>query len=293
MNKQVLVVDDDAAITEGLIALFEIEQIQARGAYDREAAEAIIEAEFYPIILADLRLRTEEDGLKLIDAIRAKSPLSRVATMTAYATPALEAELQRRGSKIVLYKPLPFDEILAVVTEMLAEIEREAAAQEARGVELDLPQLYADVHKILFSVAQRRYRFSAEESEDLVQEAWYLFLKRRQSVRLPRPWLAGTIANLCRQQIQDRTRSREINPQIGPEAGEIAGEQGGSFDNRIMIKQALARIDDRARQLCVLIGMEGWSYEEVARELALPIGSIGPLYIRAKRKLRKALTLTN
>ncbi|HUO84992.1 MAG TPA: response regulator, partial [Thermoanaerobaculia bacterium] len=110
--KKVLVVDDEVAITDGLTALFEMESIEAAGAYDREMATGMIEAEFYPIILADLRLRTQEEGLQLLDDIREMSPGSKVASLTAFATPEMEEELLRRGSVTVLRKPMEFEEIV-------------------------------------------------------------------------------------------------------------------------------------------------------------------------------------
>lgn len=293
MNKQVLVVDDDVQITEGLLALFETEEIAALGASDRESAEALIDGEFFPVVLADLRLHTEEEGLRLLESIRSRSPKSRIASMTAYATPELEARLKQRGASVVLHKPLGFDEILAVVSEMLAEIENEAAAQQERTGTLDLGQLYTDVQKILYAIPQKRYGFNPAEAQELVQEAWCLFLEKHHFVRLPGPWLAGTIVNLCKQQIHQRTRSRAMTQEIGTETNEIIGSNGTANDATMMVRQALGRIDERSRKLCVLIGMEGWSYEEVSGELGLPIGSVGPLYIRAKAKLRKALDVVN
>lgn len=293
MIKRVLVVDDEVEITAGLVALFELEEIAACGASDRESAEQLLASEFYPVILADLRLRTEEDGLKLLESVRAISPRSKIATMTAYATAELEAELQRRGSSVVLHKPIAFEEIIAVVSEMLSEIEREASEQQQRtGGAIDLAQLYADVQKILHSIAQRRFRFSPEESEELAQEAWCLFLQKQQSIQLPRPWLAGTIVNLCKQQIHYKTRNRESHQEVSSEAESMVDMSGSSYDTRIMIQRALARMDERSRKLCVLIGMEGWSYQEVAEELSLPVGSVGPLYIRAKNRLRRVLQVS-
>ncbi len=292
--KQVLVVDDEEAITEGLLALFELEHIEATGAYDRESAEALIQSEFYPVILADLRLRTEEDGLRLLDSIKRMSPRSRVASLTAFATPEIEAELLRRGSSMVLRKPMEFDEIIAVVEEMLAEIGKAAEAQQTRtGQPLDTEALYKDVHRVLYSIPQKRFGFSAEESAELVQEAWCLFMQKQASIQMAKPWLAGTVVNLCKQQIHSLTRRRETTRQMSSETVEIAGVQGVSYEKTLMIRQALAQLDDRGRKLCVLIGMEGWSYDEVSEELNLPLGSIGPLYIRAKARMRKLLNASN
>ncbi|HVR42619.1 MAG TPA: response regulator [Thermoanaerobaculia bacterium] len=288
--KRVLVVDDETAITEGLIALFEMEKIEAFGASDRASAEAMIDREFYPVILADLRLVTEADGFRLLETIRERSPRSKIASLTAFATPAVEQKLLAMGSSVVLRKPMEFEAIIAIVDEMLAEIEREAEAQQAEsGAPLDLVQLYSDVHKILFSIPQRRYGLTADETDELVQEAWCLFLQKRQYVATPGAWLAGTIVNLSRQQIHRNTRMRPAGLEVHSEKESASSDPGEASDSVLMVRQALGRIDERSRRLCTLIGMEGKSYEEVSRELDLPIGSVGPLYIRSKRKLRKAL----
>lgn len=292
--RQVLVVDDEDAITEGLVALFQLEEIDAEGALDRESAEKLIESEFFPVILADLRLKTEADGLLLLDSIRRLSPRSRVASLTAFATPEVEAELLRRGSSIVLRKPMEFDDIITVVTEMLSEIETEAIAQQARtGAPLDTEALYADVVKVLHSIPLKRFGFSPDESAELVQEAWCLFMQKRDSIQTAKPWLAGTVVNLCRQQIHSIVRRRDSTRQMTSEATEIAGAHGATSEKTLMVQQALSKLDDRSRKLCVLIGMEGWSYEEVSQELNLPIGSVGPLYIRAKARMRAILSPSN
>lgn len=289
--RKVLVVDDEAAITEGLLALFELEQIDALGAYDLETAEAMIAKEFFPVILADLRLHTEADGYQLLRSIRTRSPLSRIVSLTGHATPEIEDRLLSLGASRVLHKPMSFDEIIAIVEDMLAAIDQEAAAQEARTSEpLNLAQLYSDVRKVLFAIPQRRYGLTSDETEELVQEAWCLFLLKQGTVQNAKPWLAGTIVNLCKQQIQLNSRNRERTCPLDPEAENIGTADRGDV-TRLMIRQALDRVDERTRKLCTLIGMEGWSYEEVSAEMNLPIGSVGPLYIRAKNKLKKTLAV--
>jgi DNA-directed RNA polymerase specialized sigma24 family protein len=62
-----------------------------------------------------------------------------------------------------------------------------------------------------------------------------------------------------------------------------------SYDGRIAVRQALETLDERSRRLCTLLGMEQRSYEEVSAAMNLPVGSIGPLYIRARQKMQKAL----
>src|ERR1700682_5306184 len=104
MSRRVLVVDDEEAIVDGLMCLLAAEEIESSGAFDRLSAESLMAGTFYPVILADLRLHTDAEGLELLDGIRRISPRSRVVTMTGFATPELEEEVLRRGSGVLVRK---------------------------------------------------------------------------------------------------------------------------------------------------------------------------------------------
>lgn len=282
MNRRVLVVDDEEAIVDGLLCLLEVEQIESSGALNRVSADSLMEATFYSVIIADLRLHSEEEGLALLDDIRRISPRSRVVTLTGFSTPELDAEVLRRGSVMVIRKPATGVEILAAIMDLLAEVEKLAAGQE----NLDLEELHLSMRKLLHSIPQKRYGLSADEAEEVVQQAWLLFLEKRSLVRMAKPWLIGTVANLCKQQIGASRRSRE---RFVGDAGleERADRRAGSADSEIALGQALAGLDEESRALCVLIAIEGYAYDEVSEIMALPLGSIGPMYIRAKSKMRR------
>lgn len=279
---RILIVDDETPFAEALCALFAMENISAATAGDRAAAERMLAEEQFAVVLADVRLRSEEEGLMLLESIRTISPRSRIATMTGYATPALEQRLRALGARQILYKPVEFDELLSTIRALLGEDE----AAEETG-ELDVEQLYRDLRKVLFSVPMRRFGLTAEDSEDVVQQAWCLFFEKRGQIREPRAWLSGTVANLCRQRLQDRYR------QVPSEAAlfeEIEDSRASAAEAVLIVQTALARMDERTRQICSLISLENASYEEVSALLGIPLGSVGPLYIRAKAKLRRMLT---
>jgi len=284
MKPRVLVVDDEQTIVLGLTSLLELEDIESAGAFDRLSAEAMIKGTFYSVILADVRLHTEAEGLELLDDIQRISPRSRVLSMTAYATPELEREVRARGSSSVIRKPATDGQILGAIIDVLAEIERLAAEETV----LDLAQLQVQTRKILFSIAQRRYGLMLEEAEDVVQEAWLLFMERRGIIRSARGWLAGTVANLCRRHIDRSVRSRKRFVDDEGIENRTDGQAGGP-ESGIAVRQALASLDANSRDLCTLIGIEGYAYEEVSSRTGLPLGSVGPMYMRAKKKLRLAL----
>ena len=280
MNR-VLVVDDEELIVSGLTMLFEAESFESAGALNRHSAAAMVARTFYPVIIADLRLETTEDGLELLDDIRRLSPASRVVTLSAYVTADMQSEVMRRGAVAVVQKPAVGVDLIAIVNELLAEFEREAN----QGTSLD--ELYANARRVLHGIALRRFSLSPQEAEDVVQDAWLLFLEKRHGVRSARSWLAGTVANLCRRQIGKKRLDRELN--LDDLLDDVVDERETDRESVVAVRQALDQVDDRCRMLCTLIAVEGRSYDEVSHATGLPLGSIGPLYIRAKAKMRKAL----
>ena len=281
MSRLVLVVDDEEAIVSGLMCLLEDEAIKSAGAFDRLSAEALMETTFYAVVVADLRLHTVEEGLELLDGIRRISPRSRVVTLTGYSTPEMVSEVLRRGSTMVIHKPAVGEEIIAAVADLLAEVEKLADAQES----LDLEQLHLGLRRLLHSIPRKRYGLSAEEAEEVVQQAWLLFLEKRNLIRLAKPWLIGTVANLCKRQIGVTVRRRETFDGDDTLAS-LPDKRAISPDTAIALRQALSALDAKSRKLCILIAVEGLAYDEVSKRLGLPLGSIGPMYLRAKSKMR-------
>lgn len=277
--KKVLVVDDDEMVVAGLTEFLKLEQFDPSGAFDRASAEELIAGEFFPIVVADLRLRSEEEGLALLDAVARISPRTRVAAMTGYSTPEIERELLARGATMVLFKPFDPSKLAALLHEMLAVIEGDVAAVN------DVETVYAESRRALESIARRRYLLDADDVEDVVQEAWLLFLERQRDVRNPKAWLAGTVANLCRDTIARRCRTRDRSAELHEDIPAAAI----GYDDTFSVRRALEQVDPRSRQLCTLLGIERRSYVEVSESLQIPLGSVGPLYQRAKERMRRLL----
>lgn len=284
--QRILMVDDEKTMTGALAELFLLEEIDLVCAENAATAAELMEAEFYPVILADVRVRTEAEGLQLLDSIRRLSPESRVASLTGYATPALEVQLLGLGAELVLQKPIDFAELLRVVQQLLEVTDTDP---EADAGPVDFNELYANVQKLLYALPGRRYGLTRDETEDVVQQAWCLLMEKQSVIRNPKAWLAGTVVNLCKQEIQRKRKKREAEVEVP--AIELLGhaDQDHDRDNVLIVQQALNRVDPRSRDLCRLLGMEKLSYEEAGKQLGLPVGSIGPLYIRAKATLRNAV----
>lgn len=284
MKSIVLIVDDDETVVDGLSALLQLAEIDSAGAFDRLSARALMSGTFYPVIVADVRLRTEAEGLQLLDDIRLMSPSSRVLSITGFSTPELERELRLRGSSATIRKPSVEGEIIEAITALLAEVARLAGTDDDSAIE----ELHVRLRKVLFGIAVRKYRLEPAEAEDVVQQAWLLFLEKRNHVENPAAWLAGTVTNLCRRQIDRSRRFRETFLDV--EAIEEMTDQRTSAPERsLALQDALAGLDEASRNVCRLIALEGRGYGEVSVLTGLPLGSIGPMYLRAKKKMKLAV----
>jgi RNA polymerase sigma factor (sigma-70 family) len=156
--------------------------------------------------------------------------------------------------------------------------------------EEEVERLHAGVGRVLHSIPRRKYGFSAAEAEELVQQVWCLYLEKKASIRMPKPWLAGTMINLCRQEIHRKTKLRATTLALPDDPSLLGGDNRYRDPEAVLIvRDALARVDERTRLLCELIGIERKSYQEVSDQLNLPIGSVGPLYMRAKNRMKTLL----
>lgn len=264
----VLLVDDDVTITAALAGLLEVADIPAVVASDAESAEAMVAGRFFPIVLADLRMRTDDDGLRLVETVRRLSPGSKVAMMTGYATPEIERRVLDVGAITLLRKPFDCDAFVELIRDLRGD---------------NIETIFSQTRPRLQSMMMRRFGLPAHECEDVLQEAWCVLLERRRIVRDVGAFLAGTVMNLSRQALQLATRESAVDAL--PEVASCDAD----CSIAVAVRSALARVDERSRQLCELIALEELSYAEVSERLDLPIGSIGPLYMRAKKRLKEQL----
>ena len=123
----VLVVDDEAVVREGIRRILEPRGFRVATASD--AAGALAHPAFATCRLAvcDLVL-PDRSGLGLIRAMTDARPDLPLVLITGYATTEQEARARCAGARIFLAKPFDEEELLAAVQEALGP--REAASKE-------------------------------------------------------------------------------------------------------------------------------------------------------------------
>lgn len=134
-----------------------------------------------------------------------------------------------------------------------------------------------------------------EEARDVAQEALVRLWEHREGVEpgTVRAWLLRTTHNLC----VDRLRRRAVrlesaldgatdrfpDGQPDPERAALA-----SVDGR-RLEDALLRLEPRDRAIVLMREVQGMSYDEIARVLDLPLGTLKAALHRARERLRDDL----
>lgn len=147
------------------------------------------------------------------------------------------------------------------------------------------------------------YRYAArrlgrDAAEDVVSETFLAAFQDRRSYDLAhadaRPWLYGIASNVIgKQRRREITRYRAY-ARSGPDPVEISGrwvEDGVTTlaVNRPLVA-ALGDLKPGDRDVLLLVAWVELTYEEVARALDIPIGTVRSRLHRARRKIRQALT---
>ena len=167
----------------------------------------------------------------------------------------------------------------------------ETARDESRSSEFEalFMEHWARVYRLL-----RRLVGDPSEAEDLALEAFLRLYqndrKHEASFRLG-GWLYRVATNLGLQSIRSWRRREQYETTAGRYALEEAGETSpakilAGEEERLMVRRALARMNERQSQLLIL-RYSGFSYMEIAAALDLAPASIGPLLVRAEREFEK------
>ena len=117
MTKRLLIVDDEESILVGMKRYFRSHGYEVDCASEREEAEALLSHVPYACVIADLCLRAGHgaDGLDVVAYVGARQPQTPVVVLTAYGSPAAEAEAGRLGASVFLSKPQPLERLAEVV----------------------------------------------------------------------------------------------------------------------------------------------------------------------------------
>ena len=131
---------------------------------------------------------------------------------------------------------------------------------------------------------------NADVGDDLVQEtilrAWQ-HLERFQEGTSLQAWLFTILRNFYFSQLRYRRREAPMDEDALQKLGK-APEQYSWMDSQDLLK-ALAQLSPEHREAIILVGAEGWTYEQTAEICGCAIGTVKSRVNRARLRLEELL----
>jgi RNA polymerase sigma factor (sigma-70 family) len=144
-------------------------------------------------------------------------------------------------------------------------------------------------------------RVGPQAADDLVAETFLVAFGKRAGYdprfRDARPWLYGIATNLVGQHRRQEVRQFRLRLSAGPapiqnDDAERTVVNLTAQSVRAALGEALTALAKPDRDVLLLIAWEQLSYDEVARALGIPIGTVRSRLHRARTKVRQALAST-
>ena len=133
------------------------------------------------------------------------------------------------------------------------------------------------------------------DADDAAQDGFLAALRnlgRYDPSRPFGPWLMRIVANAAtdRRRRQKVRAADQLSPQT-PFSGPLPDREAFRRQFRVALETALATLPERRRMAVVLFDVEGYSHQEIADILDVPVGTVRSDVFHARRALRKELAV--
>lgn len=128
-------------------------------------------------------------------------------------------------------------------------------------------KLYVFHYPLLFRIATRKFQVSDGEAESLIHDVFLSYLSVEHDIRDPRSWLVGAICNASRRYRRGFERLESFDEEQHDQPVGHEPDQPDQVTNRIMVREALARLHEKCRKTLRLRYFEGCSPSELAEQL--------------------------
>jgi len=146
-----------------------------------------------------------------------------------------------------------------------------------------------------------RFVGDRETAEDIVQETFLRSFRKRREYRAIAnfsTWLFTIAGNLAKSELRRRKRwrflslNRDEESQTGFELPDESFRPDLVAESSLadtQIQQAIAQLPDNYREVILLRDVEGMSYQEIARVVRCPVGTVKSRVNRARIRLQQKL----
>jgi len=151
-SANILVVDDDEDTRELLREVLSEEGYRVNTSGSGEEAMEIGKAEFFDVIISDMRLGPNLNGLDVLRAYKAIQPESEVILITAFGSMETAIEAVKAGAFDYISKPFKIDEVLLQVQRALGNrklLRENRSLKRQLGTQVQLSSLVGNSSKML------------------------------------------------------------------------------------------------------------------------------------------------
>lgn len=127
------------------------------------------------------------------------------------------------------------------------------------------------------------------EAEDIAQEAFtkaFYSLPKLDNEYAFSSWLTKIVSNLCYDHLKKTKNKKTVDVEDYPLESKTSMEQA---DLKLSIAEGLQKLSDEHRESIILRDIQGFSYEEMAKILNIPLGTVKSRINIARKQLKQEL----
>jgi RNA polymerase sigma factor (sigma-70 family) len=152
-------------------------------------------------------------------------------------------------------------------------------------------ELVERYQRLVYSIP-RKYGLSEADAEDVMQNVFIIVYRRLSTLRdqtLLAAWLIRITHRVTLHHRKSQHNHSELDEALADE-NDLPDDQVARLEAQNLVHRALAQLDPHSRELLKAFLQESPpSYEEIAKRLGCPVGSIGPTRARSFKKLEAIL----
>ncbi|GER65903.1 RNA polymerase sigma factor [Weizmannia acidilactici] len=131
------------------------------------------------------------------------------------------------------------------------------------------------------------------EAEDIAQEAFvkaYYSLDKLEHAYAFASWMARIVSNLCYDRLKKLKKKAALQTEMDEETLSRPASNIERANLRFDIRDAMEKLSPEHRTALVLRDIEGYSYDEIAKIMRIPLGTVKSRINTARKALKNELS---
>ena len=147
----------------------------------------------------------------------------------------------------------------------------------------------AEFRERLVDLAREKFRLDRETALDMLQETSVILIGTGQEIHNPKGFVYQVFHSRCCRCMEGQIRRRKVHEEAPASPAVAPGDAADGAAMAAALRQALARVSPRCRELLRSHYWEGRTLNETAERLSAGKGSVSTLVSRCLARLRRIL----